>query len=567
MRLPVFYQQDLCNTKEGQVSRTMASKSTPSNRTMLYLYDPDETYTYNINHGTEYPYNSFPPGLHGRRYKKTRFIRWEPIPEDIIIRHNNSQIFVNFSAVFPNDVVDPAIQLFQMRQKPRRTELQNLICEQINFFTALYDDDNDLLTSMLIAKIVTDAQTYTIETFDEYYKQIYEILFPERTLQKIRVMVEDNDVGDDIVGLFPVEFLKDSFMVAFMIKVMHLYIEHFVISTGNNPKEVYELFARAFSYIMDSINPNMYIILYRYVNKTVIQTIKSNESIYDMQAIIGVTGPTTTQTVMRKNLLCDGLIKLTFATNWDPLQKRPVETCVGLIKAITSNSTSQTKQQQLRYSLVNVDDISQLLCDEVSSASPISVIRSFNPGEYCCMTKDLNIIIAQIALEIDLSPVDFYLENIPKLNGISEILIDTVLYNKFHSSISTNTLSMKQKYILLLYVRDMVMKIYGLTEEDTISNPLINLLMGKVTSQATKTLTQKDLNNIKKYVKLNNLREFLLSEKNVNVFIENIQYCVLSSYTVVNHNDPSLLNTPLIYDAGQMTLNLLDMLIEIFSMM
>ena len=163
--------------------------------------------------------------------------------------------------------------------------------------------------------------------------------------------------------------------------------------------------------------------------------------------------------------------------------------------------------------------------------------------------------------------MEIYLENIPKLNGISEILIDTVLYNKFHSSISTNTLSMKQKYILLLYVRDMVMKIYCLTEEDTISNPLINLLMGRVTSQATKTLTQKDLNNIKKYVKLNNLREFLLSEKNVNVFIENIQYCVLSSYTVVNHNDPSLLNTPLIYDAGQMTLNLLDMLIEIFSMM
>lgn len=111
------------------------------------------------------------------------------------------------------------------------------------------------------------------------------------------------------------------------------------------------------------------------------------------------------------------------------------------------------------------------------------------------------------------------------------------------------------------------MQIYGLTEEDTLNNPLINLLMGKVTSQATKTLTQKDLNNIKKYVKLNNLREFLLSEKNVNVFIENIQYCVLSSYTIVNHNDPSLLGTPLIYDSGQMTLSLLDMLVEIFSTM
>lgn len=538
-----------------------------SDRYMLYAYDPDETYTYNVNHGTEYPYNAFPPGQYGRRYKKTRFINWQPIPDDIIIRNSGSQIFVNFSALFPNDVIDPTYEIFQMRSKPKRKQLQDLICEQLNFFTALYDDDNDLLMSMLVAKYVTDAQTYTIETFEEFYKQIYEILFPARTIDKIRVMVEDNDVGDDIVGLFPVEFLKDAFLVSFMIKVMHLYIEHFVILTGNNPKEMYELFAQAFAYIMNSINPNMYVILYNYVNRTVQQTIKSNSAIYDMQAITGVTGPTTTKLVMRKNLLCDGLIKLTFAKSWDKLQKRPVETCVGLIKAITANSTNQTKQQQLRFSLVNVDDVSQLLCDEITSKSPISVIRSFNPGEYCCMTKDLNIIIAQIALEIDLSPVDYYLENIPVMNDISKILIDTVLYNKFHSSISTNTLSMKQKFILLLYVRSIVMQIYGLTEEDTLNNPLINLLMGKVTSQATKTLTQKDLNNIKKYVKLNNLREFLLSEKNVNVFIENIQYCVLSSYTIVNHNDPSLLGTPLIYDSGQMTLSLLDMLVEIFSTM
>ena len=129
------------------------------------MYDTDEVYTYNVNHGTEYPYNGFPPGLYGHRYKKTRFIDWEPIPEDIIIRHYGAQMFVNFTALFPNDIVDPSIQLFQMRAK--RTDLQNLICEQINFFTALYDDDNDLITSMLIAKYLTDSQTYTIVTFEE----------------------------------------------------------------------------------------------------------------------------------------------------------------------------------------------------------------------------------------------------------------------------------------------------------------------------------------------------------------------------------------------------------------
>ena len=215
-----------------------------------------------------------------------------------------------------------------------------------------------------------------------------------------------------------------------------------------------------------------------------------------------------------------------------------------------------------------MDDVSQLLNDTITSNSPISMIRSFNPGEYVCMHKDLNIIIAHIALEIDLSPIDFYLENLPQMNDLSKILIDMVLYNKFHSSISTNTLSMKQKYILLLYVRHLVMQIYNLTEEDTIGNMLINILMGRTVSQTTKTLTQKDLNGIKKYIKLNNLKSYLLSEKNVNIFIENIMHCVLSSYTIVNHNDVTLLDTPLVIcDSGNLTLSILDMVVNLFESM
>lgn len=535
----------------------------PVSKTMLYLYDPEAEYTYNASHGTEYPYNGFPTGQYGRKYKKTRFINWEPIPEDIIIRHAGSQIFVNFSALFPNDVVDPAIQLFQMRT--RRLDLQNLICEQINFFTALYDDDNDLITSMLIAKYLTDSQTYTIVTFDEYQKQLFDILFPYRTIEKIKRMVDENDVGDDVTGLFPEDMPRDIFICSFMIKVMHIFIEHFIISTGNSPKDLYELFAIAFTNVMNHINPNIYVLLYDYVYNSVVQSCSSNANIYDMQAIDGITIPTTTQSVMRKSLLCDGLIKLTFASAWDKINKRPAYSCVGLIKAIITQATFVTRKIQLRYSLVNVDDVSQLLSDQISTNSPISMIRSFNPGEYSCMYKDLKIIIAQIALEVDLSPLDFYLNHLTQMNDLSKILIESVLYNKFHSSISINTLSMKQKYILLLYVRSLVMRMYHLSEEDTKHNALINMLMAKTVTHTTKTLTQKDMNSIKKYVKLNNLKAYLLSEKNVTTFVESIMHTVLSSYTIVNHNDEDLIDTTLVYDANAMTLDLLDMCVSLFD--
>jgi hypothetical protein len=540
-----------------------SKKQEQSAKTAFYFYDEDAEYTYNVQHDSEYPYNKLPIGANGRRYKETRFINWEPKPEDIIIRHKGSQIFINFHCVFPNDVLDPTIEIFQLRSK--RVDLQNLICEQINFFTALYDVDNDLITSMLIAKYLTDSETYTIKTFDQYHKHLHQILFSEKTMANIQKMVEENDVGDDVVGLFPVDFLRDMYIASFMIKVEHIFIEHFIISTGNSPKNLYELFAQAFTYICNSINPNMYVLLYDYVNKSVEQTIKGSSSVFDMQALDGVTGPTTTHYVIQKSLMCDGLIKLTFASQWDKINKRPVYSCVGLIRAIITQASMLARKTQLRYNPVNVDDVSQLLADTITSNSPITMIRSYDPGQYSVMYTDLNIIIASIALEIDLSPLKFYLDNLPQMNDLSEILVDTVLYNKFHSSISTNTLSTKQKYILLLYVRSLIMQIYGLNENDTIDNPVINIVMGKTEYQSTKTLTQKDLNGIRKYIKLNALKTYLLNETNVTAFIENIMSCVLSSYSIVNHNDPSLLHASLEYDSNQMTLDLLDMIVRLYE--
>lgn len=536
------------------------------NKSELYTFEPDKAdqYTYNSEHGTEYPYNGLPKGMHGRKYKQTRFIRWNPDPSDIVMRHYGSQIIVNFTAVFPNGVLDPNCQIFRLRSK--RADLQNLICEQINFFTALYDQDNDLLSSMVVAKYVTDSQDYTMATFDEYSDRLISILFPERTLNKIRLMVEENDVGDDTIGLFPVEFLKDAFVLSFIMKVMHIFIEHFIISTGNSPKTLFESFAKAYTKVMNILNPNMYSVLYDYVQKSVNQCITSNSNIVDMQAIEGVTAPTIALSIMRKSLLCDGLIKLTFASEWDPYLKRPVHSCVGLIKAIVGHATNVIRKVQLRFTFISVDDVSQLQNDNISSSSPLSMIRSFNPGEFKCMTTDLNIIIGHAILHTDLTPLDFYLENLPKMNELATMLIHIVLYNKFHSSISLSTISTKQKYILLLYVRSLIMNIYALNEEETVSNDLINLLMGKATSESSKTLSQKDIANIKNYINNDgSINKYLLSEASGDELSESIMHVVLSSYNMVNHNEPSALGAELFYEPYLMTIKVSDMISELFA--
>ena len=356
-------------------------------------------------------------------------------------------------------------------------------------------------------------------------------------------------------------------MLSFMIKVMHIFIEHFIKLTGNSPRDQYELFADAYVYTMNKLNEKMYEVLYLYVNKYVAQSIKSNANVYDMQAIDGVTAPTVTHSIIRKTLLVDGLIKLSYASTWDPINKRPVESCVGFITSVVTRATNLIRRAMLRFALVNIDDPAQLICDMINNSSPMSLIRSFNAGEFMCMDKDLKKVIATIALKIDLSPLDFYLTNLPQMNELSKILVDTVLYNLFHSSISTTTLNNSQKFIVLLFVRHLIMELRGIDEAQSASNPLINILMAKTSATSTKTLTKKEVGAVNKYIKLNNLKKYLLGEQNTTKYVESITNCILNSYTIVNHNAPELLDTTLVYESSKMTQDILDMIVDLFEYM
>jgi hypothetical protein len=238
-----------------------------------------------------------------------------------------------------------------------------------------------------------------------------------------------------------------------------------------------------------------------------------------------------------------------------------------LSKSVLNSAASVTRKVQLRYSLATVDDVSQILDDSITSNSSISALRSFNPGKFVCMTEDLNNIIGEIALSTDLSSLDFYMKNLPEMNELSAILIDAILYNRFHSTVSTRTISQKQRYILLLYVRDIIMELCEVSEYDSTTSPIINLLTAKTVTTSTKTLTKKALDTIYRYASANKLSDYLLSGTNVQSFIQNILNSILSSYTIVNHNDPSLLGKPFIYESSKMMLDVLDTICKLFEWM
>lgn len=551
------------------------ANSSMAEMTMRYMYNKDVEYPpYNVNHTftpeTEYPYNEFPIGRDANgqrvRYKPTRFINWQPRQEDIILRYENNFLILNWKDVFPEYIRADEQMRFKMRKG--RSPLQNILCEQINFYCCFYDPDNQLLANMLTCKIATDRNMFTLQSFPDYINFLNETLFTPDIIANIRKMVEDNDVGDVVKELFSQEFVQDMYVVTFMFKVLHMFIEHFIFSCGcNSPQVYYKEFTRAYSGAINLIKPEMQNILYIYTKKTVDQQLSANNPMLDMRQIQGLTATTITSEILGKNLMCDGLVKLTFASEWDPVMKRPSRACVGLIRHIVTKSIQQMRKQKLKHSLVKTDDPSRIFMESAnqSSSGSVSRLRSNNAGIYMCMERDMLIILGNIILEIDISPLKYYMDNLPAMNSLSELLIKTVIYNKFHSSLALNNLSMEQRYILLLYVRHLIMDIYQMNESDTVGSALINLLTAKITDKTSKVVTAKDINAVNKYVKLNNLKEHILFEKNDDEYVEKIIDSVMSSYTIVNHNRPDLLDVELEYDNQQMILESLDMVVSLFD--
>jgi hypothetical protein len=109
------------------------------------------------------------------------------------------------------------------------------------------------------------------------------------------------------------------------------------------------------------------------------------------------------------------------------------------------------------------------------------------------------------------------------------------------------------------------MELQGVSEEGSVNDPVINILTAKTVTSSNKSLTKKDLDTIHRFASINNLKDYLLTEANVQTFIQSILNCVLSSYTIVNHNDPSMLNKPLVYESTKMTLDILDMICKLFD--
>lgn len=131
------------------------------------------------------------------------------------------------------------------------------MCEELNFFEALYDREGELITALFRIKYLIDVDnySYTMRNFDAFTELCYKTIFTPSLKSKITNMVEENYIDDieaenaknlnnpEMMTImqrkkksleFKNEHVKAMLEISFGIKILSFIITHFCTMRGIN---------------------------------------------------------------------------------------------------------------------------------------------------------------------------------------------------------------------------------------------------------------------------------------------------------------------------------------------
>lgn len=178
------------------------------------------------------------------------------------------------------------------------------LCEELNFFEALYDTDGELISALFRIKYLIDVDniSYTMNNFNAFKDMVYSTIFTPSIKEKLIRMVEENYVDDieaenrknmrnpDLMSIMQkkkksLEFLnvhvKAMLLIAFGIKILSFIINHFCLMRNINVQKNIMIF---YDFFEDMFNVfdfefNIYNKLYAYVENKVNSSYNFNKPI------------------------------------------------------------------------------------------------------------------------------------------------------------------------------------------------------------------------------------------------------------------------------------------------
>ena len=253
----------------------------------------------------KYKKHSFPNGA------SSYWIKWKLYPDDARFFSLPKTMIVRFDkelAHLGNENI-AALNEWKVTKISYSTYLPRM-CEELNFFETMYDQEGELIAALFRIKYLIDVDniSYTMKNFDAFKDMCYKTLFTESMKAKITKMVDENYVDDieaentrnmanpDMLSIMQrkkksLEFLnvhvKAMLQISFGIKILSFIINHFAVMRSINIQKNLNLF---YQFYVDMFHVfdwdfDIYNKIYAYVESKVASSYSFNKSIFEQQEI------------------------------------------------------------------------------------------------------------------------------------------------------------------------------------------------------------------------------------------------------------------------------------------
>jgi hypothetical protein len=208
----------------------------------------------------KYKKHAFPNGA------ESYWIKWKLYPDDARFFSAPKTMIIKFDKELShvNNENISALNEWKVSKISYSTYLPTM-CEELNFFETMYDQEGELITALFRIKYLIDGDnvSYTMKNFEAFKDICYKTIFTDSIKEKIIKMVEENYVDDieaeniknmknpDMLSIMQrkkksLEFLnvhvKAMLKISFCIKILSFVINHFAVMRSINIQKNIDIF-------------------------------------------------------------------------------------------------------------------------------------------------------------------------------------------------------------------------------------------------------------------------------------------------------------------------------------
>lgn len=450
----------------------------------------------------KYKKNSFPNGA------ASYWIKWKLYPDDAKFFSAPKTMIVKFDKELDhvNNENIAALNEWKVTKLSYSSYLPRM-CEELNFFETMYDQEGELIAALFRIKYLIDVDniSYTMKNFDAFKDLVYKTIFTPSMKDKIARMVDENYVDDieaenvknmenpDMLSIMQrkkksLEFLnvhvKAMLQISFGIKILSFIVNHFAVMRSINIQKNIDIFARfyidmfhVFEWDFDIYNK-----IYSYVESKVNSSYSFNRSIFEQQEIEGKDKSIIINQLMTRNILIDNLIKFQLPQTWNSVKGQPNERVLSFLCSIVNTHISIFVMQVFRRNLIEVSTIVDSDGNSKNDRYRASKMK-INEEYVITCSKDMRELVDELyskyADEISMEEIDYYRRNL-KPSRLQQLMIEIYFFNYTSSSSEFALLRNIDWYKLLLIMRKQIMKRFNVTKDTLIDSSLTLILTANI---------------------------------------------------------------------------------------